>query len=152
MPVLRVIAPFRSSSTLKKKQINARKYASFAWHLLFRSSFTLQKKQIKARKCVSFTRHLTIQIVFHPARKKINFIFMLHYSNSEFGSGWIRIGYGSWIRIRGRRKSWIRSALKKKNQEISRLNMDAKMEDVGFCRLVVADTHHLDEEQDQDPN
>ncbi len=70
MPVLRGIAPFRSSSTLEKKQINARKFASFIRGIApFRSSSILQKNQINARKYASFTRHRTIQIVFHPAKE-----------------------------------------------------------------------------------
>jgi hypothetical protein len=44
MSVLRGIAPFRSSSTLQKTQINERKFVIFA-------------------------RHRTIQIVFHPAKE-----------------------------------------------------------------------------------
>jgi hypothetical protein len=67
MPVLCGIAPFRSSSTLQKKQISEN-MPVLCGIATFKSSSTLQKKQINARKYASFTQHFTIQIVFHPAK------------------------------------------------------------------------------------
>ncbi len=56
---------------------------------------------------------------------------------------WISIILGSWIRILIRMESWIR---------IHNRGMEVKMEPWRVCRSVVADSHHLDEEQDPDPH
>ncbi len=90
----------------------------------FRSSSTLQKKQNKCAKIyLNFTQQFQIQIVFHPAKEankcakicqfyaasphsdrltscaqKINVIFMLHYTNPGVRIR-IRIVFGNWIRI-----------------------------------------------------
>jgi hypothetical protein len=76
---------------------------------------------------------------------------------SRSGSAWICIVYGSWIRTGSALKSKLRSFRGQKwspggpwmrTMEVWRL----KMEPLMFCRLVVADSHHFDEEQDPDPD
>jgi hypothetical protein len=70
MPVLRGIAPFRSSYTLQKKQIKEQKYVSFMRHRTIQIVFHPAKVANKCAKiCQFFTRHRTIQIVFHPAKE-----------------------------------------------------------------------------------
>jgi hypothetical protein len=58
------------------------------------------------------------------AAKILNFFFsqtqMLGFGS---GSAWIRIVFGSWIRIRIRVKSWIRIHINIKIQELLRLKM-----------------------------
>jgi hypothetical protein len=81
--------------------------------------------------------------------------------NQVFGAGSGAIFFGSCIRIqiRIRVKSWIlvRIRIKVKNQELSRLNLEPwtlKTEAWrgSKWRPIVADSHHLDEEQNPDPD